>query len=87
MFIQGDILAGELDSQINEFSLQKVKHLETQSVLNEKQLSNILHYLKKHQHEEGGQIITLYDQMPVHLSQQELNSFISDLESVLSKYN
>lgn len=61
MFMKGNIIAGEFDSTINEFSLQKVKNFETESVLNEDQLNNIYHYLKKHQHEEDGQIITLYD--------------------------
>lgn len=46
MFVKGNIIAGEFDSTINEFSLQKVKNFETESVLNEDQLNNIYHYLK-----------------------------------------
>ena len=41
MFVKGNIIAGEFDSTINEFSLQKVKNFETESVLNEDQLNNI----------------------------------------------
>ncbi|AQX56303.1 MULTISPECIES: hypothetical protein [Bacillaceae] len=87
MFVKGNIIAGEFDSTINEFSLQKVKNFETESVLNEDQLNNIYHYLKKHQHEEDGQIITLYDQMLVRLAQNEVNQLIVDLEKVMSLYH
>lgn len=87
MFMQGTIIAGEFDSSMNEFSLQKVKNLNTESVLKENQLNNIYHYLKKHQHEDDGQIITLYDQMPLHLKQNEINELICDLERVMSMYH
>lgn len=87
MFMHGTIIAGEFDSSMNEFSLQKVKNLNTESVLKENQLNNIYHYLKKHQHEDDGQIITLYDQMPLHLTQNEINELICDLERVMSMYH
>ncbi|QGQ47121.1 hypothetical protein [Metabacillus sediminilitoris] len=87
MFMQGNIIAGEFDSSMNEFSLQKVKNFNTESILNEIQLNNIYYYLKKHRHENDGQIITLYDQMPVRLSQDEINLFISDLEKILFMYH
>ncbi|WML49118.1 hypothetical protein RCG23_03190 [Neobacillus sp. PS3-34] len=87
MFVKGNIIAGEFDSTINEFSLQKVKNFETESVLNEDQLNNIYHYLKKHQHEEDGQIITLYEKMLVRLAQNEVNQLIVDLEKVMSLYH
>ncbi|TYR72681.1 hypothetical protein FZC79_21905 [Rossellomorea vietnamensis] len=87
MYVKGNIIAGEFDSTINEFSLQKVKNLGTESVLNEDQLNNIYDYLKKHQQEEDGQIITLYDQMLVRLSQNEVNQLIVDLEKVISLYH
>ena len=41
MYMQGTIIAGEFDSSMNEFSLQKVKSLNTESVLKENQLNNI----------------------------------------------
>ncbi|MGD7024618.1 hypothetical protein ACQCVK_18705 [Rossellomorea vietnamensis] len=87
MYVKGNIIAGEFDSTINEFSLQKVKNLGTESVLNEDQLNNIYDYLKKHQQEEDGQIITLYDQMLVRLAQNEVNQLIVDLEKVISLYH
>ncbi|MEH7014091.1 hypothetical protein V7087_25315 [Neobacillus niacini] len=87
MYLQGTIIAGEFDSSLNEFSILKVKNFNTESVLNVNQINNIYHYLKKHQHEDDGQIITLYDQMPVHLSQNEINQLICDLERVMSMYH
>jgi hypothetical protein len=87
MFLQGTIISGEFDSSMNEFSLQKVKNFNTESVLKENQINNIYHYLKVHQSENDGQIITLYDQMPVLLSQKEINQLICDLERVMSMYH
>lgn len=87
MFLEGNIIAGEFDSSMNEFSLLKVKNFNTESVLKENQINNIYHYLKKHQHENDGQIITLYDQMLVRLSQNEINQLICDLERVMSMYH
>ena len=87
MFLQGTIISGEFDSSMNEFSLQKVKNFNTESVLKENQINNIYHYLKEHQHEEDGQIITLYDQMLVRLAQNEVNQLIVDLEKVMSLYH
>ncbi|MEH7376291.1 hypothetical protein [Neobacillus drentensis] len=87
MFLHGTIIAGEFDSSMNEFSLQKVKNSNTESVLKENQINNIYHYLKEHQHEEDVQIITLYDQMFVRLAQNEVNQLIVDLEKVMSLYH
>lgn len=87
MFMQGNIIAGEFDSMMNEFSLQKVKNFDLESVLKVNQINNIYDYLKKHQDEVDGQIITLYDQMPVRLSQNEINQLISDLEKVMTMYH
>ncbi|MFJ5761439.1 hypothetical protein ACIQAA_20490 [Neobacillus sp. NPDC093182] len=86
MFMQGSIIAGEFDSSLNEFALQQVKYFETVSILNENQLNQIYDYLKRNQHQEDGQIITLNDQMPIRLSQEEINQFIVDLEKVKSMY-
>ncbi|MDQ1146559.1 hypothetical protein QE429_003386 [Bacillus sp. SORGH_AS 510] len=87
MFVQGTIIVGEFDSAMNEFSIQRVKDFEIESVLKVNQINNVYHYLKKHQDEEDGQIITLYDQMPVHLAKNEVNQLITDLERVLSMYH
>ena len=86
MLLTGNIISGEFDELMNEFSLQKVKHFTTESTIKESQLERLYYYLKQHQHDIDGQIITLYDQMPIRLSQEEINLFISDLEKVQSMY-
>jgi CRISPR/Cas system CSM-associated protein Csm2 small subunit len=87
MNIQGQIISGEFDVENNEFSLQRVKNFFTESTLKETQLNNIYEYLKKHEQESDGQIITLYDQMPLQLTQDEIKQLISDLEQVHLFFN
>jgi hypothetical protein len=86
MLLTGNIISGEFDEHMNEFSLRKVKSLTTESTIKESQLKNLYDYLKKHQNDMDGQIITLYDQIPIWLSQEEINLIISDLEKVQSMY-
>lgn len=87
MKLEGSMISGEFDEQKNEFVLQQVKHFSTESILNEKQLNTIYDYLNKHKLEGDGQVLTLYDQMPVLLSQKEINDFISDLDKIRSLYH
>ena len=86
MLLMGDIISGEFDEHMNEFSIQKVKQFTTESTIRESQLKSLYDYLKKHRNDTDGQIITLYDQMPIRLSQEEINLFISDLEKVKLMY-
>ncbi|WP_079508914.1 hypothetical protein [Mesobacillus jeotgali] len=87
MFIEGKIISGTFDQSINEFSLQRVKTFETQSIFKECQMESVYNYLKKHEKDPDGQIITLYDQMPVRLTQAEINHLLTDLERVKSLYH
>lgn len=86
MLLTGNIISGEFDEHTDEFSLKKVKHLTTESTINENQLQNIFDYLIKHRHEMEGHIITLNDQLPIRLSQEEIELLIRDLEHVRSMY-
>lgn len=86
MFLNGSIIDGIFDTSVNEFTLQRVKNFDTQSVLNETQINNIYQYLHLHRNDEDGQIITLYDQMPLRLSKEESSQLIGDLEKVMSMY-
>lgn len=87
MLVQGTIIGGNFDESMNEFSLTRMKNLYTESVLSEKQMNNIYQYLLLHRDSEDGQIVTLYDQMPLRLSKEEINQLIGDLEEVMSKYH
>ncbi|PLR80765.1 hypothetical protein CVD25_08290 [Bacillus canaveralius] len=84
--ISGQIISGEFDHVHNHFSVQKVKNLSTLSVLNEQQISMLYRYLKLHENEEDGQIVTLYDQIPVMLTQFETKLLLRDLERVQQLY-
>ncbi|GAM13195.1 hypothetical protein [Mesobacillus selenatarsenatis] len=87
MFVEGKIISGEFDQSLNEFSLQRVKSFETQSIFKECQMEAVYNYLIKHERDSDGQIVTLYDQMLVRLTQSEINELISDLERVKSLYH
>ncbi|RDU38017.1 hypothetical protein DRW41_00105 [Neobacillus piezotolerans] len=87
MIIEGSIISGEFDPSMNEFSLHKVKNLNTQSVLKENQLTAIYNYLKKHENDDDGQIITLNDQMPIRLTREELLKLAADFKKILSMYD
>lgn len=86
MKIEGTIISGEFDFSMNEFSIHTVKHFYTESTLKEKQLLLLYEYLTKHKDEDGGQFVTLYDQLPVHLTRRDLNDLIGDLQKVKSLY-
>lgn len=86
MLLTGNIISGEFDEHMNEFSLQGVKSLTTQSTIKESQIKSLYDYLMKHRNDIDGQIITLNDQIPIMLSQEEINLFIRDLETIRSMY-
>jgi len=86
MKIEGTIISGEFDFSMNEFSIHTVKYFHTESTLKERQLLMLYEYLTKHKDEDGGQFVTLYDQLPVHLTRRELNDLIEDLQKVKSLY-
>jgi len=87
MKVEGAIISGEFDTSMNEFSLQTVKQFYTESTLRQSQLNLLYEYLQKHKHEEDGQFVTLYDQMPVRLSQSEIYQLLEDLKKVKELYH
>ncbi|WP_188206976.1 hypothetical protein [Alkalibacillus aidingensis] len=86
MDVNGEIISGQFDQPNNEFSLKRVKHLTTESTLNEAQIDSLYQYLERHKYEDGGQVITLYDQIPFQLDQEEIMQLIDDLKQVKSLY-
>ncbi|KAA6450534.1 hypothetical protein P9D34_17295 [Bacillus swezeyi] len=85
--IEGQIMSGDFDDEMNVFSLKKIKQFQTQTSLKENQLQALQQYLKQHEHDEDGQIITLYDQMLVPLSQEDIKALLHDLSKVQSLYH
>ena len=83
----GKIISGEFDKEVNEFIVQQVKSQTTKSVLNKKQTDKLYRYLRSHEHDQDGHVITLYDQMLLFLSPEELQSLIHDLEEIQYMYH
>jgi hypothetical protein len=84
--LQGSIISGVYDAEASAFEIHKVKNFNTQSVLNKVQCENLYRYLLLHEDDEDGQIITLYDQMPLMLTRQEICSLKKDLEQIKKLY-
>jgi hypothetical protein len=87
MLMNGRIISGEFDELMNEFSLHTVKHLTIESTINQSQLNNLYNYLKRNREDLDGQIITLNDQMPLRLSQEEVDLLIRDFENIRVMYH
>ncbi|WP_221566420.1 hypothetical protein [Alkalihalobacillus sp. TS-13] len=87
MKLTGNIISGDFDQVNNEFMLEKVKQFTTESALNEKQLNSLYEYLNKNSDVTDGLILTLYDQMLVHLSQEDISQFLQDLNEIRSFYH
>ncbi|WP_308314866.1 hypothetical protein [Bacillus sp. T33-2] len=85
--MDGQIISGEFDDGTNEFVIHKVKDFYTQSIIKKSQFLDLYQYLKKHEHDQDGQIITLYDQMPIRISQAEIKRLLSDLEKLKEMYD
>ncbi|WP_053363127.1 hypothetical protein [Bacillus sp. FJAT-27251] len=85
MLYEGKMIAGEFDGSTNEFVLQRIKHHYTETTLNKGQMQKVLSYLEKHRH-EGGQILSLFDQMLVRLSGEEVALLSSELAEVQIRY-
>lgn len=76
------ILSGIFDEAENEFTLQQVKHHVTESSLQKNQLHAIYDYLMDHEEDQEGLVLTLYDQMPVKLTQDEIQEILRDIEEI-----
>jgi predicted ATP-grasp superfamily ATP-dependent carboligase len=84
-WIEGRIISGEYDHEMNVFTIQKLKQFFVQSVLHPHQMQHLSNYLKNYQNEDKEQIVILYDQMPVRLSQEEIKQFVADLDEIQSR--
>ncbi len=81
----GQLISGDLDLETNEFEWKQFKQLSMESVLTEYQLNKLHDYLNQ-TNNETGQVLTLYDQMPIYLKQKDVNQILDDLEKIRSMY-
>ncbi|MBM7663466.1 hypothetical protein JOC85_004342 [Bacillus mesophilus] len=84
--IQGSIISGDFDENSNQFYIQQLKGFETGSVLTKEQFTKLYLYLKQHEDQPDGQVITLYDQMPVLLTQLQIKQLLKDFEQLQTMY-
>ncbi len=85
MKIEGMIISGEFDKNAQEFTIQKIKNWYTETVVKEEQVEKLYAYLIRNK-EAKEQILTLYDQLLVRLTKDEMSLLLSDLENVVSLY-
>ncbi|AWI11904.1 hypothetical protein P5F75_12305 [Caldifermentibacillus hisashii] len=85
MKIEGMIISGEFDKNAQEFTIQKIKNWYTETVVKEEQVEKLYAYLIRNKEAEE-QILTLYDQLLVRLTKEEMSQLLSDLENVVSLY-
>ncbi|MGP4072687.1 hypothetical protein ACTWQB_09050 [Piscibacillus sp. B03] len=81
MHIDGKIISGEYDQQNHEFSITSVKHLTTESTITEDELGLLHDYLLAHA-SDGGQILSLNDQILIKLNQDEVQQVLHDLDDI-----
>ncbi len=85
MKIEGMIISGEFDKNAQEFTIQKIKNWYTETVVKEEQVEKLYAYLIRNK-EAKEQILTLYDQLLIRLTKDEMSLLLSDLENVVSLY-
>ena len=86
-FIKGDLISGQFDSGEKVFSLQKVKNFPIQTELTERLTDHLYRYLKVNEQDEEGLILTLYDQMPIMITRNEVQQLLRDLERVKTLFH
>lgn len=80
--MEGQVIAGDFDDKMNVFSIHRFKEFYIQSQVNQSQLNSLYQYLKKHEDDPDGQVVTLYDQMPILLTQSEIQDLLEDIEKI-----
>ncbi|MBD8071276.1 hypothetical protein [Bacillus sp. PS06] len=74
------IFLGEVSN--NEYILKQVKQIPTQSIMKKQQIQSLSDYLAKAVHHDEHHIITINDQLPIRLTNDEANQLITELESI-----
>ncbi|AMX83394.1 hypothetical protein GS3922_06700 [Geobacillus subterraneus] len=84
--INGRLITGTYDEQGTAFTIQRFKTFPVESVLRQSELEQLEAYLRRHETEQEGQVVILYDQMPVWLSADEVGQCLADLEAIRSQW-
>jgi hypothetical protein len=70
------------DINENEYILTQVKQIPTKSIMTKQQLDAITDYLAKAVHHDDQHIITINDQLPIRLTNEEANKLLSEIEEI-----
>ena len=70
------------DINENEYILTQVKQIPTKSIMTKQQLNAITDYLAKAVHHDDQHIITINDQLPIRLTNEEANQLLSEIEEI-----
>ncbi|WP_078546810.1 hypothetical protein [Litchfieldia alkalitelluris] len=75
-----NIIQGEIVD--NQYILKQVKQLSTQSVMKKQQIKQLSDYLAKSIHHDDQHLITINDQLPIRLNNDEVNQLLNELEMI-----
>ncbi|SDK06211.1 hypothetical protein [Sediminibacillus albus] len=81
----GVLFSGEFSEDEELFYLRRVKNLQTQSILSNRQLHQLQDYLAKQHSQQEGCTITVNDQIPVLLAQEEAEQLLTELASIIDR--
>jgi hypothetical protein len=82
-YINGQILSGKVDYNKEEFIVEQIKMISTESVINEFQLQKIYNQLTNLEDEESF-VLTVNEQLPLRLDAEEINLLKLELEHIRS---
>ncbi|QTN00259.1 hypothetical protein ERJ70_13695 [Sediminibacillus dalangtanensis] len=80
----GVLFSGEFSDDDELFYLRRVKNLQTQSILSNRQLEQLHHYLSRQNNRQESCTITVNDQIPILLNQQEAKQLLSELDEIIA---
>ncbi|WP_053218709.1 hypothetical protein [Virgibacillus senegalensis] len=80
----GVLFSGEFSDDDELFYLRRVKNLQTQSVLSNRQLEQLHHYLSRQNSRKESCTITVNDQIPILLNQEEAKQLLSELDEIIA---
>ncbi|MCP8616148.1 hypothetical protein [Salirhabdus salicampi] len=84
---EGQLIHGECDLNSNEFLLTQVKNIDTQSIINDRQMKTLYHYLMKTNEEQESCVITVNDQIPLMLNKEDVPLMLHDLQQIMNDLN
>ncbi|SDM17136.1 hypothetical protein [Sediminibacillus halophilus] len=83
-YFDGALFSGEFSDDDELFYLRRVKNLQTQSILSNRQLEQLHHYLSRQNSRQESCTITVNDQIPVLLNQQEAEQLLTELDEIIA---